>query len=82
MILLTLPYEILPKPHQLCAPYPKASGNVFQALVDPPNNRNNVSFDRGDERIDGYDNNTIVNTLPYISKLLALPESLHKPPTI
>jgi hypothetical protein len=39
-----------PKHRQLRAPRPKASGNAFQALVDPPHDGNNLSFDGGDER--------------------------------
>jgi hypothetical protein len=49
-----------PKHRQLCAPCPKASRNAFQSLVDPPNDRNNLSFDGGDEKTDGSDDNTVV----------------------
>jgi hypothetical protein len=60
LISLTPPCEILPKHHQLHAPHPKASGNMFQALVDPPHDGNSLSFDAGDERANGSDDNTIV----------------------
>jgi hypothetical protein len=36
-----------PKHPQLRAPCPDASGNAFQALVDPPNDGNHLSFDGG-----------------------------------
>jgi hypothetical protein len=49
-----------PKHRQLHAPHPKASGNAFQALVDPPNDGNHFSFDGGDEQTDENDDNTIV----------------------
>jgi hypothetical protein len=55
---------MLAKHHQLHPPYPKASRNAFQALVDPPHHGNNLSFDAGDERTDGSDDNTIVNAYP------------------
>jgi hypothetical protein len=53
-----------PKHCQLHAPCPKASGNAFQDLVDPPHAGNNVSLDGGDERTDGSDDNTIVTVHP------------------
>jgi hypothetical protein len=53
-----------PKHRQLHAPCPKASGNVLQALVNPPHDGNNLSFDEGDERTDGSDDNTLVITNP------------------
>jgi hypothetical protein len=53
-----------PKHRQLHTPHPKASGNVYQALVDPPYDGNNLSFDAGDERTDGDDDNTVVNVHP------------------
>jgi hypothetical protein len=37
---------------------------VFQALVDPPDDGNNLSFDGGDERTNGSDDNTVVNVHP------------------
>jgi hypothetical protein len=49
-----------PKHRQLRAPHPKASGNAFQALVDPPNDGFHFSFDGGDERTDGSDDNAVV----------------------
>jgi sulfite reductase alpha subunit-like flavoprotein len=51
----------MPRKHrQLNAPCPKASGNAFQALVDPPNHGNHFSFDGGDERTNENDDNTVV----------------------
>jgi hypothetical protein len=38
--------------------------------VDPPHDGNHLSFDGGDERTDGSDDNTIVNMYPYIIPLL------------
>jgi outer membrane protein TolC len=55
---------MLPKHRQLHAPSPKASGNAYQALVDPPHDGKSLSFDGGDERTDGYANNTVVNANP------------------
>jgi hypothetical protein len=65
-----------PKHHQLRAPRPKPAGNAFQALVDPPNNGNNLSLDGGDGPTDGSDNNTVVNTSQRISAVAASPEQL------
>jgi hypothetical protein len=53
-----------PKHRQPRAPRPKASGNAFQALVDPPNDGNNLSLDGGDKRTDGSDDNTVVIANP------------------
>jgi hypothetical protein len=53
-----------PKHRQLHAPCPTASGNVFQALVDPPNDGNNLSFDGGDGNTDRSDDTTAVNAPP------------------
>jgi hypothetical protein len=50
-----------PKHRQLHAPCPKASGNAYQYLVDPPHDGKHLSFDGGDEQTDGYDSNTVVN---------------------
>jgi hypothetical protein len=55
-----------PKHRQLHAPCPKASGNAFQALVDPPHDGNDLSLDGGDENTHGSDNNTAVNAYPYV----------------
>jgi hypothetical protein len=55
---------MLPKCHQPYAPCPTASGNMFQAPVDPPHNGNNLPFNRGDERTNGSNDNTIVNMYP------------------
>jgi hypothetical protein len=56
--------EMPPKHRQPRAPRPKASGNAFQALVDPPNDGNNLSLDGGDKRTDGSDDNTVVIANP------------------
>jgi hypothetical protein len=55
---------MLPKHCQPHAPCPTASGNTFQALVDPPHNGNNLPFDGGDKRTNGSNDNTIVNMYP------------------
>jgi hypothetical protein len=70
MILLTPLCKMPPKHCQLCAPYPKASGNTFQALVDPPHDGNNLAFDGVDKRTNRSDNNTIIIMNPYNSELL------------
>jgi outer membrane murein-binding lipoprotein Lpp len=67
-----------PKHRQLRAPRPKASGNAFQALVVPPSNGNNLSFDGGDENTDGSDDNTVVTAPPRDSGLPALPNTPNK----
>jgi hypothetical protein len=38
---------------------------------DPPHDGNNLSFNRGDKRTTGSNNNTIVNTYLYDSRLPA-----------
>jgi hypothetical protein len=53
-----------PNHRQLRAPRPKASGNAFQALVDPPNDGNDLSFDGGDGKTDGSDDNGVVIANP------------------
>jgi hypothetical protein len=68
---------MLPKHRQLHAPRPKASGYAFQALVDPPNHGNTLSFDGGDGITDGSDDNTVVITNPRDSGPPA-PEQLQK----
>jgi regulator of replication initiation timing len=50
-----------PKHRQPRAPRPKASGNAFQALVDPPNDGNNLSLDGGDGKVDGTDERSAAN---------------------
>jgi hypothetical protein len=65
-----------PKHRQLRAPQPRLAGNAFQALVDPPNDGNNLSLDRGDGPTDGSDNNTDVNVSQRISAAAASPEQL------
>jgi hypothetical protein len=60
-----------PKHRQLRAPPPKASGKAFQALVDPPKDGFHFSFNRGDERTDGSDDNTVVIMNPRDSGLPA-----------
>jgi hypothetical protein len=64
MISPTPLHEMPPRHCQLHTPRPKASGNAYQALVDPPHDGKTLSSDGGDERTDGYDNNTIVNANP------------------
>jgi hypothetical protein len=64
VISLTPPREMPPKHRQLRALHPKAPGNAFQALVNPPNDGIHFSFDGGDERTDGSDDNTVVITNP------------------
>jgi hypothetical protein len=49
---------------------------VFQALVDPPNDGNNLSLDGGDGPSDGSDNNTVVNVSQRVSAVAASPEQL------
>jgi hypothetical protein len=53
-----------PKHRQLHAPHPKAAGNEFQAHVDPPNDGFHFSFDGGDEKTIGGNENTVVITNP------------------
>jgi hypothetical protein len=77
-ISLTAPREMPPKHRQLHAPRPKASGTAFQALVDPPNDGNNLSFDGGDENTDGCDENTVVTTPPRDSGPPASPNTPNK----
>jgi hypothetical protein len=52
---------MLPSHRQPRAPRPKAFGNAFQALVDPPNDGNNLSLDGGDGIVDGTDERGTVN---------------------
>jgi hypothetical protein len=66
-----------PKHRQPCAPCPKASGNPFQAVVDPPNDGNNLSFDGGDGTTDGNDDNTVVIANPRNSGLPASQQLSH-----
>jgi DNA-directed RNA polymerase subunit F len=66
-----------PKHRQLHAPRPKASGNAFQALLDAPHDGNNLSFDGGDGRTDGNDDNTIVIANPRNSGPPALQQLPH-----
>jgi hypothetical protein len=65
-----------PKHRQLRAPYPKASGNAFQALVDPPTDGNHLPFDGGDGKTDGSDDNSVVNASQCVSAAAASPEQL------
>jgi hypothetical protein len=53
-----------PKPRQLHAPRPKQSGNVFQALVDLPEDGSDTTFDGRDGIVDGTDDNTVVIANP------------------
>jgi hypothetical protein len=73
---LTPPREIPPKHRQLRAPRPKLAGNAFQALVDTPNDGNNLSLNGEDEPTDGSDNNTVVNASQRLSGATASPEQL------
>jgi regulator of replication initiation timing len=50
--------------------------------VNPPNDRNNLSFDGGDERSDGSDDNTVVIANPRDSEPPASPDSRFEPPAI
>jgi hypothetical protein len=63
-----------PKHRQLHAPRPKASGNAFQALVDPPNEGIHFSFHGGDDRTDGSGDNTVVIANPRDSGPPASPQ--------
>jgi hypothetical protein len=58
-----------PKHRQPCAPCAKASGNAFQALVDPLNDGNNLSLDGGDRKVDRTDERSAVNMLQYTSAI-------------
>jgi hypothetical protein len=71
-----------PKHRQLHAPHPKASGNAFQALVDPPNDGFQFSFDGGDEKTIGSDENTMViaNTCDSAATHTITPHSNGDPP--
>jgi hypothetical protein len=64
------------KHRQLHAPPPKLAGAAFQALVDPPNDGNNLSLDGGDGPTDGSDNNTVVNMSQCVAAAAAAPEQL------
>jgi flagellar hook-basal body complex protein FliE len=65
-----------PKHRQLRAPRPKAPGNAFQALVNPPNDGNNLSIDGGDRKVDATDDNNAVNASQRTSTTAASPEQL------
>jgi hypothetical protein len=52
-----------PKPRQLCAPWPKQSGNAFQALVDLPEDGSHSTFDGRDGNVDESDGFSAGNTL-------------------
>jgi hypothetical protein len=52
-----------PKLGQLRAPRPKQSGNVFQALVDLPEDGSNCTFDGRDGKVDESDGLNAGNTL-------------------
>jgi hypothetical protein len=69
---------MLPKHRQLRAPRPKASGNAFQALLDPPNDGNNLSLDGGDDNTDGSDDNNVVTAPPRDSGPPASPNTPNK----
>jgi hypothetical protein len=65
-----------PKHRQLRAPRPKAPGSAFQALVDPPNDGNNLSIDGEDGKDDATDDNSAVNACQCVSTTAASPEQL------
>jgi hypothetical protein len=69
-----------PKHRQPHAPHPKASGNAYQALVDPPNNGNNLSFDGGDGKPDGSDGKSAVNTPQHVSAVETTAAASTQPP--
>jgi hypothetical protein len=54
---------MLPKPCQLHTPWPKQSGNAFQALVDLPEDRSNSAFDGRDGKVDESNGYSTGNTL-------------------
>jgi hypothetical protein len=66
-----------PKPRQLRAPWPKQSGNAFQALVDLPEDGSDSTFDGRDGIVDGTDNNTAVIANPCDSGLPASQQLQH-----
>jgi hypothetical protein len=55
------PCNIPQKHYQLRTACPKATGNAFQAPLDPSHDGNNLFFDVGDERANGSDDNAIIN---------------------
>jgi hypothetical protein len=65
------------KPRQLRAPWPKQSGNAFQALVDLPDDGSDSTFDGRDGKVDGTDDNTVVIANPCDSDLTASPQLQH-----
>jgi hypothetical protein len=66
-----------PKARQLCAPWPKQSGNMFQALVDLPDDGSDPTFDGRDGIVDGTNDNTIVIMNPHNSSPLASKQLQH-----
>jgi hypothetical protein len=56
---------MLPKPCQLHTPQPKQSGNVFQALVDLPEDGSHSTFDGRDGKVDESDGSSARNTLQH-----------------
>jgi hypothetical protein len=65
-----------PKHRHLRAPRAKALGNTFQAVVDPPNDGNNLSIDGGDGKVDATDDTSAVNASQCDSTTAASPEQL------
>jgi hypothetical protein len=55
-----------PKPRQLHAPWPKQSGNTFQAIVDLPEDGSNSTFDGRDGKVDESDRFSAGNILQHI----------------
>jgi hypothetical protein len=58
---LTPSREMPPKYCQLHAPCIKPLGNAYEALVDRPNDGNDLAFDGSDKETDGINARTAVN---------------------
>jgi hypothetical protein len=67
-----------PKPRQLRAPRPKQPGNMFQALVDLPEDGSNSTFDGRDGKVDGTDENTVEIAPQYVSTVAAPPKTIRE----
>jgi hypothetical protein len=67
-----------PKPRQLRAPQPKQPGNIFQALVDLPEDGSNSIFDGRDRKVDGTDKTTIEIAPQYVATVAALSKTIHE----
>jgi hypothetical protein len=64
-----------PKHRQLRAPSPKPAGNAYQTLVDLPEDGSNSTFDGRDAKVDGTDNNSVVNASKRVSAVAASGQS-------